>query len=140
MLNALRWSGIIGLIVLLPVLSVLLLAPDSLSAQPRKAPVKAASEDKLQAQPPKAAPTDAAFEQWLKKHGAYDRIVLPAPENTGDDGDANALKRAEGLLLQGSPQQALALIEAQPASADAATELQRLWLGAQAHRALGDPY
>lgn len=126
-----------GVIVFLPVLMVLIMAPDSLAAA-QKAPAKAAKAEKTTA--PKPAPTEAAFEQWLKKYGAYDRIVLPEPEQAGQDADANALKRAEGLLMQGSPQEALALIEAQPAFEDPAAETRRLWLGAQAHRALGDPY
>ena len=134
MLNLSRVSGFTGMIVLLPVLSVLLAAPDSLSAQQRKAPAKPAPQSKP------AAPTEAAFEQWLKQHGAYDRIVLPPAEDSGTEGDANALKRAEGLLMQGSPQQALALVETQPTYEDTALESRRLWLGAQSHRALGDPY
>ncbi|MDO9082353.1 MAG: hypothetical protein Q7U56_03615 [Humidesulfovibrio sp.] len=142
MLKQFRMAGTPGVITLLPVLAVLLLASAALAAPPatmRKAPAKVASEEKKPA-PTKPAPTDAAFEQWLKKHGAYDRIVLPAPEEASDDGDANALKRAEGLLMQGAPQQALALIEAQPAFTEPAVEFQRLWLGGQSHRALGDPY
>lgn len=87
----------------------------------------------------KPAPTDAAYEQWLKKYGAYDRIVLPADE-PGDDSGASTIKRAEAQLLQGAPQQALALIEAQPPYEDKALETQRLWVGGHAFRALGDPY
>ncbi|MDO9631118.1 MAG: hypothetical protein Q7I92_04365, partial [Humidesulfovibrio sp.] len=116
---------------------LLFMAPECLSAT-RKAPAKAAKTEMKPAS--NAAPTEAAFEQWLKKYGAYDRIVLPEPDQAGQDAEANTLKRAEGLLLQGAPQEALALIEAQPAYEDPAAESQRLWLGAQAHRALGDPY
>ena len=140
MSNHSRVTGISGAIALFPVLLVLLLVPDSLFAA-RKAPAKAVKTANADSQPAnKAAPTDAAFEQWLKKYGAYDRIVLPEPEQPGQDGDANALKRAEGLIMQGSSREALALIEAQPAFEDPAVETQRLWLGAQAHRALGDAY
>ena len=127
-----------GVMTLLPVLLVFfMVTTDSFSAA-RKIPTKAVKTDKAPATKP--APTDAAFEQWLKKYGAYDRIVLPEPEQAGQDLGANVLKRAEGLLMQGAPQEALALIEAQPALEDPAAETQRLWLGAQAHRALGDPY
>lgn len=141
MLKHIRMAGPHGVIMLLPVLTLVLLAPVSLAAARKagaKAPVKAAKVETPSA--PKPAPTEAAFEQWLKKYGAYDRIVLPEPEQDDQDAGANVLKRAEGQLLQGSPQQALALIEAQPAFDDPATETQRLWLGAQAHRSLGDPY
>lgn len=135
--SMLKYKRMFGVTTLLPVFMVFFMSTDSISAA-RKAPAKAVKTDKTQANKP--APTDAAFEQWLKKYGAYDRIVLPEPEQSGQDAGANVLKRAEGLLMQGSPQEALALIEAQPALEDPAAEGQRLWLGAQAHRALGDPY
>ncbi|OGR36106.1 MAG: hypothetical protein A2051_08745 [Desulfovibrionales bacterium GWA2_65_9] len=138
MLKHLRKAGISGVMTLVPMLMVLLLAPDSPAAARKSASDKAIKAEK--APVPKPAPTEAAFELWLKKYGAYDRIVLPEPEKAGQDADANVLKRAEGLLMQGSPQEALALIEAQPAFEEPAAEAQRLWLGAQAHRALGDPY
>jgi len=134
-----RVSGTSGVRLLLSVLLVLVLAPAAQAAAQRKAVVRPASspasEDKA-----KPVPTDPAYELWLKKYGAYDRIVLPAPEESGAEGDVGVLKRAEGLLMQGSPQQALALIEGQPAYNEPGSEIQRLLLGAQAHRALGDPY
>lgn len=133
----LKHSRTSGVMTLLPVLLVIFMVTDSLSAA-RKTVAKAVKAEKAPAT--KASPTDAAFEQWLKKYGAYDRIVLPEPEQNGQDTGANVLKRAEGLLMQGSPQEALALIETQPALEEPAAESQRLWLGAQAHRALGDPY
>jgi len=138
MLRYSRMAGVYGALAL-PLSALLLMAPlDGLAATRTPAPPKAAKAGKAPA--PKPAPTDAAFEQWLKKYGAYDRIVLPEPDQPGHDADANVLKRAEGLLMQGSPQEALKLIETQPAFEDAPSETQRLWLGAQAHRALGDPY
>lgn len=137
-------SRAFGVMALLASLAVLSAAPAaSQAAQPRKAPAAKATADDKQPAGAKPAPTDAAFEQWLKRHGAYDRIVLPEAGGAGAEGtgeDASLLKRAEGLLMQGSPQQALALIESQPAYAESDAEFQRLWLGAQAHRALGDPY
>lgn len=137
MLKHSRMTGMSGVITILPALMLLFLAPDCLSAT-RKAPAKATKSEKKPAS--NAAPTEAAFEQWLKKYGAYDRIVLPEPDQAGQDAEANTLKRAEGLLLQGASQEALALLEAQSAYEDPAAESQRLWLGAQANRALGDPY
>jgi hypothetical protein len=137
MLKHRRVASISCVITLLPVLMVLLMVPEAPAAA-RKAPAKAAKTE--QTAESKPAPTDAAFEQWLKKYGAYDRIVLPEPEQAGQNAGANVLKRAHGLLMQGSSQEALELIEGQPAFEDPAAETQRLWLGAQAHRALGDPY
>lgn len=87
----------------------------------------------------KPAATEAAYEQWLKKYGAYDRIVQPA-DDPADEASGSTLKQAEAQLLQGAPQQALALIEAQPPFEDPALETQRLWIGGNAFRALGDPY
>jgi len=87
----------------------------------------------------KGVDSGVAYEQWLKKFGAYDRIALPE-ETASDEPGASTLKRAEAQLLQGSPVQALALIEAQPPYDDPALEMHRLWLGGHSHRSLGDPY
>lgn len=116
--------------------SLLLASLVALPAGASAAATKKAARPAAEAKP---APTDAAYEQWLKKYGAYDRIVVPADE-PGDDSGASAIKRAEAQLLQGAPQQALALIEAQPPYEDKALEMQRLWVGGHAFRALGDPY
>jgi hypothetical protein len=98
-------------------------------SQAAKSEVKAATADK----------NDAAYEQWLRKYGAYDRIAAAAPDS-GDDTGAVSLKRAEGMILQGTPREALQVIEGQPPYEDPAQEVRRLWLGGQAHRALGDAY
>ncbi len=105
-----------------------------LCAQPKKS--KAAAADK---QPAARQKTDSEYEQWLKKFGAYDRIV-PAGDADEDADTVGDLKRAEAHLMQGAPDQALKLIEALPPYEDPALEAQRLWLGGQAFRALGDPY
>jgi len=123
-----------GALGLLAAVAILSLPSPGLAAAAAKKPVAKTA--------PKAATAnqnDAAYEQWLRKYGAYDRIVSATPES-GEDAAANALKRAEGLLLQGTPQQALQLIENLPAYEDATQETRRLWLGGQAHRALGDAY
>lgn len=127
-----RLSGsILTLGLLLP------FAAQVLAASPAKKPAapKAVPADKQAAPKQK---TDAAYEQWLKKFGAYDRIT-PVGEDE-EPGSAGDLKRAEAHLMQGAPQQALAVIESLPPYEDAALESQRLWLGAQAFRALGDPH
>lgn len=115
--------------------SLMTLPAGALAAAPKKANAKPATEAKSA----KPAATDAAYEQWLKKYGAYDRIVQPA-DNPADEASGSTLKRAEAQLLQGAPQQALALIEAQQPYEDQALETQRLWIGGNAFRALGDPY
>lgn len=116
-------------------LASLIALPAGVSAAATKKTAAKASADKPAAKPT----TDAAYEQWLKKYGAYDRIVLPADE-PGDDTGASTIKRAEAQLLQGAPLQALSLIEAQPPYEDPSLEIQRLWVGGHAFRALGDPY
>lgn len=108
-----------------------LIATPAAAAAPKKAATKPAAEAK--------PATDAAYEQWLKKYGAYDRIVVQE-DVANDETGASAIKRAEGLLLQGSPQQALAVIEGQKPYEDNALEVQRLWVGGNCFRALGDPY
>ena len=121
--------------------SLVVALPDGFAAAKKaaaaaKAPGKAGEVKPAAAKP---AASDGAYEQWLKKYGAYDRIAVP--EVGADDGTgASTLKRAEAHLLQGTPQQALALIEAQQPYEDNALETQRLWLGGHAFRSLGDPY
>lgn len=85
------------------------------------------------------AASDQAYEQWLKKYGAYDRIAQTV-DDIADTTNATALKRAEAHLLQGNPKQALDIITELKPYDDPAQEIQRLWLGGNAHRALGDPY
>ena len=120
--------------------SLVVALPDGFAATTKKAAAKATAKTGEGAPASRhAAAPDGAYEQWLKKYGAYDRIAVP--EVGADDGSgASALKRAEAHLLQGTPQQALALIEAQQPYEDNALETQRLWLGGHAFRSLGDPY
>jgi hypothetical protein len=120
-----------GALALFAATAILCAPLDGLAAKKAaaKTSVKAATADQ----------NDPAYEQWLRKYGAFDRIATAAPDSGEDDG-GNALKRAEGLLLQGTPQQSLQLIENLPPYDDPAQEMRRLWLGGQAHRALGDAY
>jgi len=120
-------------------LASLFLLPDGGLAAPQKKPLPKKSAAAKPTTPPQPASSDPAYEQWLKKFGAYDRIVQPE-DAAADDTGATTLKRAQGLLMQGSPQQALSVIEGQQAYDDPALETQRLWLGGNAFRSLGDPY
>ena len=121
-------------------LSLLLVATGDGYSAAKKSPkaAKAKQESKAAAATEAAPATDAAYQQWLKKFGAYDRIVSGTPET--DEASPDSLKRAEAHLVQGAPQQALSLIESIPAYEDSALEIQRLWLGGLSFRALGDPY
>lgn len=117
--------------------AALLLNPASGHAAAKK-PAKPAAKAE-------AAPSvDPGYEQWLKKYGAYDRISQPAngadAADALDDPGASSLKRAQGNMLQGAPHQALEIIKNQKPYEDQALETQRLWLGGQAYRALGDPF
>lgn len=116
------------------IMASLLLIPSVPQASPPKKSPKI-SESKTT----KPSDSDPAYEQWLKKYGAYDRMGQEDAVD-GDDTSATPLKRAHNKMLQGAPLEALAVIEAQKAYEDPALETQRLWLGGQAHRALGDPY
>ena len=115
------------------IITTLLLIPAVSQSAPKKA------SKSIEAKSSQPATTDPAYEQWLKKYGAYDRIVQEDDGST-DDASPSALKRAHGHMLQGAPQQALTVIEGQKAYEDPALESQRLWMGGQAFRALGDPY
>jgi hypothetical protein len=122
----------------------LFVSPFEALAASKKATAKAASKtvakSVAEARPDaNSGESNAAYEQWLKKFGAYDRIVLPE-DSAADESGAATLKRAEAQLLQGAPMQALALIEAQPPYEDPALETHRLWLGGHAYRSMGDPY
>lgn len=120
------------------VASLVVATPEAFAATKKAAAAKAPAKTG-EVKPAKADAPDGAYEQWLKKYGAYDRIAVP--DVGADDGSgASTLKRAEAHLLQGTPQQALALIEAQQPYDDNALETQRLWLGGHAFRSLGDPY
>lgn len=111
-----------------------LLVPSTSGLAATKKPAKAAD-----AKSQSAPASDPAYEQWLKKYGAYDRIAQNGQDAPDSSDDSSAIKRAQGNMLQGAPRQALQIIEAQKPYDDPALETQRLWLGGQAHRALGDP-
>ena len=115
--------------------TTLLLLPLGAQAAAKKAPKPAA--DSTPTEQGKAS--DSSYEQWLKKYGAYDRIAQPVGD-ISDTSNATALKRAEAHLLQGTPREALVLLEGLKPYDDPAQEVRRLWLGGTAHRALGDPY
>ncbi|GAB6125368.1 tetratricopeptide repeat protein [Humidesulfovibrio idahonensis] len=116
------------------IMTSLLMLPAGAHAAAKKAAKPAADTKTVQ-----PAPTDSAYEQWLKKYGAYDRVAQPIDE-ISDTTSATALKRAEAHLLQGVPAQALAVVEGLKPYDDPGMEIHRLWLGGNAHRALGDPY
>ncbi|MEF2231082.1 MAG: tetratricopeptide repeat protein [Pseudodesulfovibrio sp.] len=82
--------------------------------------------------------TDASFDAWLEKYGAWDLVEQEISAETATDSPTSVLKRARVYLNLNSPEKALELIEMTSAFADNATEAQRLFLGGQAQRALGD--
>jgi len=119
------------------IMASLFLLPVDAQAAKKKPTTTKPDQNAKSAQP---ATSDPAYEQWLKKYGAYDRIADSVVDNAEDDSSVSALKRAEAQLLQGTPRQALTIIEAQKAYDTPELEIRRLWLGGNAHRALGDPY
>jgi len=84
-----------------------------------------------------AAPKKS-FEQWLEQYGAWDRLENEYAKEVDKDSPEVIIKRAEVYLNLNSPNKALELVEMTSAFADNATEADRLWIGGQAHRALGD--
>ncbi len=84
-----------------------------------------------------AAPK-TTFENWLQEYGAWDRLEQEYAKETNSDSPEVILKRAEVYLNLNSPNKALELVEMTSTFADNATEAERLWIGGQAHRALGD--
>jgi len=84
------------------------------------------------------ASPDTSYEQWLEKYGAWDRLEKEYAKEVDKDSPEVILKRAEVYLNLSSPAKALEIIEMTPAFSDNATEANRLWIGGQAHRALGN--
>jgi len=85
-----------------------------------------------------AEPEGVSFDAWLEKYGAWDLIEKEVASEPAADTPASILKRARVYLNLNSPDKALELVEMTSAFADNATEAQRLFLGGQAQRALGD--
>jgi len=84
------------------------------------------------------AQTDGvSFDAWLEKYGAWDLLEKEVAAESADT-PASILKRAQVYLNLNSPDKALELIEMTTSFDDNATEAQRLFLGGQAQRALGD--
>ena len=104
------------------------------AATPAKTPVKAPAPADQRKIP---RPDDTAYQAWLEKYGAWDRLKKAFAE--AEDTPATLLKRAEIAILMGTPQQALELVERAQPFEEADLEVRRLWLAGQASRALGDP-
>lgn len=88
--------------------------------------------------PSAMAKENESFEQWLEEYGAWDQLEKEYSKDESKDEPQSILKRAEVYLNLNSPQEALEIIEMTPVFADNATEADRLWLGGQAHRAMGN--
>ena len=80
----------------------------------------------------------ATFDAWLENYGAWDLIEKEVAAEPAADTPASILKRARVYLNLNSPDKALELIEMSSTFADNASEAQRLFMGGQAERALGD--
>ncbi|WFS60910.1 tetratricopeptide repeat protein [Pseudodesulfovibrio thermohalotolerans] len=86
---------------------------------------------------PAHAKEKQSFEQWLEHYRAWDRLEKEYAHEPSADTPGAVLKRAQVYLNLNSPDKALELIEMTPAFPGQA-EADRLWLGGQAHRGLGD--
>ena len=86
---------------------------------------------------PAHAAEQQTFQAWLEHYGAWDRLEHEYAKETTADTPEAVLKRAQVYLNLNSPDKALEIIEMTPAF-EGANEADRLWLGGQAHRGLGD--
>lgn len=84
------------------------------------------------------AASTTSYEDWLEKYGAWDRLEQQYSDESEEDTPEMILKRAAVYLNLNSPLKALEIIEMTTAFDDNALEADRLWIGGQAHRALGD--
>ena len=78
------------------------------------------------------------FQKWLEHYGAWDRLEKEYATETAEDSPEAILKRAQVYLNLNSPAKTLEIIEMTPAFEDRTLEAERLWLGGQAYRGLGD--
>ena len=78
-----------------------------------------------------------SFQEWLEHYRAWDRLEKEYADESAADTPEAVLKRAQVYLNLNSPQKALEIIEMTPAFTGK-DEADRLWLGGQAQRGLGD--
>lgn len=85
-----------------------------------------------------AAPSqNESFEGWLEKYGAWD--ILENNYSTTEDSPDLILKRARTAFKLGRYSSCLNTLQGTPAFEDKLKEINRLWLGGQTQRSLGDP-
>jgi tetratricopeptide (TPR) repeat protein len=86
---------------------------------------------------PAHAAEKQSFQQWLEHYRAWDRLEKQYAQEPAADTPEAVLKRAQVYLNLNSPAKALEIMEMTPAFTGK-NEADRLWLGGQAHRGLGD--
>jgi tetratricopeptide (TPR) repeat protein len=86
---------------------------------------------------PALAAEKQSFQEWLEHYRAWDRLEKEYTHESASDTPEAVLKRAQVYLNLNSPDKTLEIIEMTPAF-EGKNEAERLWLGGQAHRALGD--
>ncbi|MBU1247511.1 MAG: hypothetical protein KKB70_02335 [Proteobacteria bacterium] len=81
---------------------------------------------------------EVTYQEWLKNYQAWDKLdkVYSSSEHTPE----NVIKQARAAMNAGNPERVLEIVESTVPFEDSnATEIDRLWLGGQAYRALGVP-
>jgi hypothetical protein len=86
---------------------------------------------------PALAAEKQSFQEWLEHYRAWDRLEKEYSQEAATDTPEAVLKRAQVYLNLNSPEKTLEIIEMTPAF-EGKDEADRLWLGGQAHRGLGD--
>ncbi|WP_207263532.1 tetratricopeptide repeat protein [Desulfovibrio sp. Huiquan2017] len=86
---------------------------------------------------PALAEEKQSFQQWLEHYRAWDRLEQEYSQESAADTPEAVLKRAQVYLNLNSPAKALEIVEMTPAFTGK-NEADRLWIGGQAHRGLGD--
>ncbi len=78
------------------------------------------------------------YQQWLEHYNAWDKLNVLYSQ--GEQSAENILKQARVSLQAGNPEQALQILEKESfVQYDDTAEADRLWICAQAKRALGNP-
>ncbi len=101
-------------------------------AEPPLLPAKKPAVNK-----PAPKPSKLTYQDWLKRYNAWDKLEKEygAAEHTPE----NIIKQARVAMNAGDPNKALQIVESVAPFEDNSVEIDRLWVGAQAWRALGLP-
>lgn len=126
-----RFTAFVFVSILLVSFPLLCRADPPLSGQPDDSSVQSVENEPAQNE-------KVSYQEWLETYKAWDKLdeVYAEGEQTAE----NVMRQAAVALQAGDPRRVLDIVQSVGQFVDDnATEADRLWIGAQAFRALGDP-